>query len=70
MAGTKDGGAKARETNKTLYGKDYYSRIGQVGGKKGKTGGFWYQKYVANNVEMVRESGRKGGEISRRTKKV
>lgn len=64
MAGTKAGGAKARETNKKKYGKDFYARIGSMGGKIGRTGGFYA------NRELAREAGRRGGRISRRTKTV
>ena len=63
MAGTKDGGTKAAATNKTKHGKDFYARIGAMGGKKGRTGGF------AANPELARIAGAKGGRISRRRKK-
>jgi general stress protein YciG len=62
MAGTIAGGQKAASTNKTKYGKDFYARIGQMGGKIGRTGGFYA------NRELAREAGRKGGRISRRGK--
>lgn len=61
MPGTKIGGTKAAATNKAKYGKDFYARIGQMGGKLGRTGGF----YV--NRELAREAGRRGGRVSRRT---
>lgn len=64
MAGTKVGGAKAAATNKTKYGRDFYARIGAMGGKIGRTGGFYA------NRELARIAGAKGGRISRRTKKV
>lgn len=64
MAGTKVGGKAAASTNKTKYGKDFYARIGAMGGKKGHTGGF------AANPELARIAGQKGGRISRRTKSV
>lgn len=64
MAGTKLGGAKAAATNKSKYGKDFYARIGSMGGKLGRTGGFYA------NRELARIAGAKGGRISRRTKKV
>ncbi len=63
MAGTKDGGTKAAATNKAKHGKDFYARIGAMGGKKGRTGGF------AANPELARIAGAKGGRISRRRKK-
>lgn len=63
MAGTKDGGRAARDTNWQRYGRDFYKKIGAMGGKKGKTGGFFA------NRELARIAGAKGGRISRRTKK-
>lgn len=64
MAGNKPGGQLAAKTNMKKYGADFYARIGAMGGKKGRTGGFFA------NRELAREAGRKGGRISRRTKKV
>lgn len=64
MAGTAKGGKLAAETNRAKHGADFYARIGAMGGKKGTTGGFFA------NRELAREAGRKGGRISRRTKKV
>lgn len=64
MAGTKPGGRAAAATNRSKYGADFYARIGAMGGKKGKTGGFYA------NRELARAAGAKGGRISRRTKKV
>lgn len=66
MAGTKSGGAKARETNIKLYGEDYYRKIGAEGGKKGRTGGFYYSK--VNGLDTHITAGKKGGTISRRKK--
>lgn len=62
MAGTKEGGAAAAATNKAKYGEDFYKNIGAMGGKKGKTGGFFA------NRELARVAGAKGGRISRRGK--
>lgn len=64
MAGTLAGGKAAAQTNKTKYGPDFYQRIGAMGGKKGKTGGFYA------NRELARIAGARGGTISRRGKKV
>lgn len=64
MAGTKAGGKAAAKTNKAKYGADFYGRIGAIGGRKGKTGGFYA------NRELARTAGAKGGKISRRTKAV
>lgn len=63
MAGTKAGGALAAITNKTKYGNDFYARIGAMGGKLGRTGGFWA------NRELARTAGAKGGKISKRRPK-
>ena len=69
MAGTKAGGLKAKQRNLEKYGPDFYKRIGQKGGRNGKTGGF------ASNVvgddgltgrERAKIAGAKGGKISRR----
>ena len=62
MAGTSDGGKYAAETNKKLYGQDFYKRIGAIGGARGTTGGFYA------NRELARIAGRKGGLVSKRTK--
>ena len=62
MAGTKLGGQAAAVTNKQRYGEDFYARIGAIGGKKGRTGGFFA------NRELARTAGAKGARKSRRTK--
>ena len=62
MVGTKAGGIKAAKTNLLRNGKDFYHRIGKIGGQNGHTGGF------AANPELARIAGRKGGLISRRGK--
>ena len=64
MAGTKAGGQKAAATNKALHGSDFYAKIGAIGSKKGRTGGF------AANPALARIAGAKGGRISRRGKKI
>lgn len=60
MPGNRIGGLKASATNKARYGKDWYARIGRIGGKNGHTGGF------AANPELARRAGAKGGAISKR----
>ena len=60
MAGTSAGGKKASETNRKLHGKDFYARIGSIGGRNGHTGGF------ASNPELARKAGAKGGRSSAR----
>lgn len=62
MAGTKEGGQAAAVTNKKKYGPDFYRTIGALGGKKGRTGGFYA------NRELARIAGARGGRISRRVK--
>lgn len=62
MAGTKTGGIKAAATNKRKHGKDFYKRIGALGGQKSKGGGF------AANPELAREAGRRGGLKSRKNR--
>ncbi len=62
MAGTVKGGESAARTNKLRWGSDFYARIGRMGGKKSRNGGF------AANRELASRAGRKGGRISRRGK--
>lgn len=40
MAGTSEGGLKAKKTNYQKHGSDFYRRIGAIGGRNGNTGGF------------------------------
>lgn len=63
MAGTIEGGRKARETNRSKYGEDFYKRLGVLGGRASTTGGFYA------NRELARSAGAKGGKISKRRKK-
>lgn len=79
MAGTLAGGKLAGQTNKKKYGEDFYMRIGSIGGKKGKTGGFYKATPCEDSncfynesepTHLVRQcNGAKGGYKSRRTKK-
>lgn len=64
MAGTKPGGIKARDTNYDRHGLNFYRDIGSIGGKNGRTGGFFA------NRELARLAGQKGGRISRRGRAV
>jgi hypothetical protein len=71
MAGTKNGGMAAASTNKTKYGADFYAKIGAMGGKKGKTGGFASSKVGADGLtgrDRARIAGAQGGRVSRRTR--
>lgn len=60
MAGTKLGGLRARATTIARHGNDFYSKIGQKGGKAGHTGGF------AANPELAKKCGSIGGKLSKR----
>jgi uncharacterized protein len=62
MAGTTEGGRIAAKKNKSKHGVDFYARIGAMGGKKGRTGGFYA------NRDLARKAGAKGGQVSRRNK--
>lgn len=59
MAGTSDGGKKAADTIKKKLGKDHYRKLGAMGGKVGRTGGFAY--LAKHNREKLIEISRKGG---------
>jgi uncharacterized protein len=59
MAGSIEGGKKAAATNKDKFGKDYYKKVGALGGKAKVPKGF------AISGKAI-EAGRKGGTISRR----
>ena len=60
MAGTVAGGIKARNTNYKKNGKDFYKRIGSLGGANSHNGGFHA------NPALAKIAGAKGGRISRR----
>lgn len=61
MAGTKQGGKIAAETNKREYGDDFYKRIGSKGGKKGTGHAFGHGKVDPSTA------GKSGGRSSSRT---
>jgi general stress protein YciG len=73
MAGTQNGGSKTRETNYAKYGKDFYQKIGSMGGKKaykvnpvtGKA-----LKGFAVNKELAIQAGKLGGKLSKRGKSI
>ena len=64
MSGTRSGGLKAREANLKRHGKDFYKRIGAIGGRNGR--GPEYKGGFAANPALARIAGAKGGRISRR----
>lgn len=66
MAGTKSGGILASQTNKARHGEDFYKKIGSKGGSKtGLPKGFAVMERKKHIMLST-----KGGQISRRTKKV
>jgi len=65
VSGNKIGGKKASETNKRLYGEDFYKETGRLGGIKCVPKGF-----AIMSPEKRSEAGRKGGTKSRRRKAV
>lgn len=67
MAGTKQGGLNAAQTNKAKHGKEFYARIGALGGK-GYVHGVSPPKGFAANRELAALAGAKGGTNSRRGK--
>lgn len=60
MAGNRDGGLKAAQTNKTKHGADYYVKIGRKGGQNGRGHEFAHGKVSPS------EAGKIGGKISKR----
>lgn len=62
MAATREGGLKTARTIKRRYGTDYYVRIGAIGGKLGRTGGFY------GNRQLATAAGRIGGMSGSRNK--
>lgn len=63
MSGTAAGAKKAAAKN-IANDPLYYAKIGRKGGANGHTGGFYADRFLAQ------EAGRKGGKISRRKKPV
>ena len=64
MSQTREGAKKAKETLYKKYGKDYFTKMGALGGAAGNTGGFYA------NRELARRAGRLGGLKSRRRKSI
>lgn len=62
MAGTKAGGAKARETNKAKYGENFYAAIGKKGGSKSRPETRWFYQ----NRDAAAKAGAIGGQRSKR----
>ena len=69
MAGNRTGGLKTVNTIYERYGRDHYKRIGQIGGRISKNGGFASNKVGVDGltgIERARIAGAKGGRISKR----
>lgn len=58
MSGTIAGGKKAVRTIKKKHGQDHYVKIGAIGGKAGRTGGFYA------NRSLAKTAGQRGGLVS------
>ena len=63
MPGTIEGGRKAAATNLERHGRNFYRRIGAMGGSRTDT----KPKGFAANPALARIAGAKGGRISKRT---
>ena len=70
MSGTVTGGRKARDKN-LARDPNWYSKIGKIGGKLGRTGGF-ASEYTGHDgltgKERARVQGAIGGKLSKRGK--
>lgn len=72
MAGTKIGGLKAKKKNLTKN-PDFYKKIGSIGGRNSKTGGFASDLTDSNGMtgrDRASIQGAVGGRKSRRKKSV
>ena len=78
MSGTYAGGKTAAKTNKAKYGANFYKKIGAMGGKNGKTGGFASKLECDGTCDLdhilglehriAQCAGYKGGTVSKRKK--
>lgn len=65
MSGTIKGGQQAARKNKQRHGSDFYARIGRMGGKASRKGGFAAGE---EGRRRARHYGAIGGRVSRRSK--
>ena len=73
MAGTEKGGHKAAQTIRSRYGRNFYVRIGQLGGMRSQQGGFASTKVGSDGLtgaQRAKLAGAKGGRKSRHRKAV
>lgn len=71
MAGTEQGGHKAASTIRSRHGRDFYVRIGRLGGVKSRTGGFASTKVGRDGLtgaQRAKLAGARGGAKSKRGK--
>ncbi len=71
MAGTEKGGYKAADTIRSRHGRDFYVRIGRLGGIKSRHGGFASTKVGKDGLtgaQRAKMAGARGGSKSRRGK--
>lgn len=69
MAGNQEGGKQAADTNKELYGPNYYREIGAIGGRNSRNGGFGSDKVGEDGLtgkERAVIAGSTGGRLSKR----
>lgn len=69
MSNHVEGGYATRDTNYERYGRDFYRRIGAMGGRVSRGGGFASEKVGKDGLtgkERAKIAGYKGGRISRR----
>lgn len=72
MSGNKIGGLKTAKVNVKKYGKDFYKRIGAIGGRKSRGGGFASDKIGKDGLtghERARFAGMVGGKATRTSHK-
>jgi len=70
MSGTRAGGLKTAAIMKQRYGEDVYRRVGKIGGKISRSGGFASSLVGPDGLtglERATVAGIKGGTASRRT---
>lgn len=65
MAGTVQSGKRAYQTNIRLHGKDFYKKMGHLGGIVSHP----ESRPFSTNPELASKAGRKGGMTSRRKSK-
>lgn len=69
ISGTPQGGKRAAKTNKERQGEGFYQRIGAIGGKRSKLGGFASQKTSQDGrtgQDRAKAAGSIGGKRSKR----